>query len=109
MAVPTPSDGPAARPGDAGDDRDGAVPALPPPVVRRPARALRRTGAAGAHVLGARALPGRGAAGPLGRDPSRGEIPARAVRRVVRRLRAAGAPLAVAAVRPVPWRVREHR
>jgi hypothetical protein len=48
---------------------EGPVPPLPQPVVRRPARALPRAGVAGTHVLGARAVPGRGAARPLGRDP----------------------------------------
>jgi len=87
--------GAAAGAGDARDDRGGAVPALPQPVVRRPARALPRAGVAGAHVLGARAGPGRGAARPLGRDPSRGAVPARAVRCAVRRLHPAGASLAL--------------
>ena len=52
-------------------------------------------GVAGTHVLGARAVPGRGAARPLGRDPPRGAVPARAVRCAVRRLHAAGSSLAV--------------
>jgi protein-S-isoprenylcysteine O-methyltransferase Ste14 len=42
-----------------------------------------------------RAVPGRGAARPLGRDPARGAVPARAVRCALRRLHAAGTSLAV--------------
>src|SRR6185369_14766827 len=75
--------------------RGGAVPPLPQSVVRRPAGALPRAGVAGTHVLGARAVPGRSAARPLGRDPPRGAVPARAVRCAVRRLHAAGTSLAV--------------
>ena len=87
----------AAGAGDAGDHRGGTLPRLPQPVVRRPAGALPRAGVAGTHVLGTCAVPGRGAARPLGRDPSRGAVSARAVRSAVRRLHAAGASLAVTA------------
>jgi hypothetical protein len=50
---------------------------------------------AGTHVLGARAVPGRGAARPLGRDLPRRAVPARAVRCAVPRSHAARASLAV--------------
>src|SRR6478609_871276 len=85
--------------GDAGADRGGSVPPLPQPVVCRPARALPRAGVAGPYVLGARAVPGRGAARPLGRDQARGAVPARAVRGAVRRLHAPGSSLAVSYMR----------
>src|SRR5512134_2887361 len=95
VAVQPARDRAAAGAGDARDDRGGAVPPLPQPAVRRPARALPRAGVAGTHGLGTRAVPGRGAAPPLGRDLPGGAVPAQAVRCPVRRLRAAGASLAV--------------
>ncbi|GAW49359.1 hypothetical protein PD653_2546 [Nocardioides sp. PD653] len=53
---------------------------------------------------------GRGAARPLGGHPARGAVPARAVRCVVRRLRAAGASLAVSGgLSPTPRVSRRRR
>src|SRR5262245_29108700 len=95
VAVPAARDRAAAGAGDARDDRGGAVPPLPQPVVRRAPRALPRVGLAGTHVLGPGPVPGRGTPRPLGRDPARGTLPARAVRCAVRRLHASGATLAV--------------
>src|SRR3954466_9113032 len=97
MAVPPARDRRAAGAANERDDRGGAVPPLPQPVVRRPPRALPRAGVAGTDVLGARAVPGRGAARPLGRDQARGAISAREVRCSLRRLHASGASLVVTA------------
>src|SRR6187551_3171180 len=102
VAVPSARDRTAAGAGDAHDHRGGDLPPLPQPAVRRPARALPRAGATGPDVLGARAVPGRGPARPLGRDPSRGAVPARAVRRALRRLHPPGASLAVSAGHHAP-------
>src|SRR3954447_25432157 len=95
VAVRAAPDRPASWAGDVRGDRGRALPALAQPLVRRAAGALPRTGLAGSHVLGTRALPCSCDAGPLERDPSRGAVPARAIRCVVRRVRRARTSLAV--------------